>query len=284
MPVLGFLAPFLSLWFVFLAIPMVWGIWLSFNSGGIIDSAEFVGFENWSRMWRDSEFRRSIQNTGIYMLMAIGVVFTLAFMLAMLLDYIGSAKNFYKVALYFPLLVPPIMAGMIFLFLTHYDVGVINLVLRTAGLERINFLGENPNALMTIVALEVWRGLGFWVLFFLAALQSIPSDLIDAAKIDGASAPRRFLRVALPTIRPLLLFALVIAVIFNAQVFDSVQVLTRGGPVLGTSTIVWFIYRRMFAFQDVGLAYAASVGLLIVVIGLTVLAYGVLGPRAERRD
>jgi ABC-type sugar transport system permease subunit len=281
-PVACFLGPFLSLWVIFLAVPMVWGIWLSFNTGGIIGSAEYVGLENWSRMWSDSELRKSLQNTGVYLIIAIAIAFTLAFILAMLLEFIGWGKNFYKVALYFPLLVPPIMAGMIFLFLTHYDLGAVNLFLRSVGLERINFLGENPNALLTIVALEVWRGLGFWVLFFLAALQSVPSDLMDAAKVDGAGAARRFFRVALPSIRPLLLFAVVIAIIFNAQLFDSVQVLTKGGPVLGTSSVVWFIYKRLFAFQDVGLAYATSVGLLAVVVLLTVLAYGVLGPKAEK--
>lgn len=283
-PVAGFLAPFLVLWSVFLAVPMVWSIWLSFNTGGLIDSAEFVGLDNWSRLTDDHELRRSIQNTGVYLVIAIGVVFFLAFILAMLVEYVDRAKNFFKVALYFPLLVPPIMAGMIFLFLTHYDMGALNLILRSLGLERINFLGANPNALLTIVALEVWRGLGFWVLFFIAAIQSIPSDLTDAAKVDGAGALRRLLRISIPTLRPLLLFALVIAIIVNAQVFDSIQVLTKGGPTLGTTSVVWFIYRRLFAFQDIGLAYAASVGLLLVVVLLTVAAYGILGPRADRRN
>lgn len=283
-PVAGFLAPFLVLWSVFLAIPMVWSIWLSFNTGGLIDSANFVGLDNWSRLSEDYELRRSLQNTAIYLVIAISVVFSLSFMVAMLVEYVDHAKNFFKVALYFPLLVPPIMAGMIFLFLTHYDMGALNLLLRSVGMERVNFLGTNPNALLTIVALEVWRGLGFWVLFFIAAIQSIPTDLTDAAKVDGAGPLRRFLRVSLPTLRPLLLFALVIAIIFNAQVFDSIQVLTKGGPTLGTSSIVWFIYKRLFAFQDIGLAYATSVGLLLIVVILTIAAYGVLGPRADRNS
>jgi ABC-type sugar transport system permease subunit len=95
---------------------------------------------------------------------------------------------------------------------------------------------------------------------------------------------RRFVRVSLPSLRPLLLFALVIAVIFNAQVFDSIQVLTKGGPILGTTSVVWFIYKRLFAFQDIGLAYATSVGLLVIVVLLTIAAYGVLGPRAGRNQ
>ena len=280
-PVMGFLGPFLLLWSVFLAIPMLWSIWLSFNTGGLIDEAKFVGFDNWSRIFSNDELVRSLKNTAIYVVIAILTVFSLALTIAGLLNSNKRGQNFFKVALYFPLLVPPIMAGMIFFFLTHYDMGIINLILQTMNREKLNFLGDNPNALLTIVSLEVWRGLGFWVLFFLAGLQSIPSDLIDAAKIDGAGSVRRFRRISLPTLRPLLLFAVIIALIFNFQLFDSVQVLTKGGPVLGTTSVVWFIYKRLFAFQDIGLAYATSVGLLIVVVVLTVAAYGFLGKRSE---
>ena len=100
--------------------------------------------------------------------------------------------------------------------------------------------------------------------------------------IDGAGTWRRFRRITVPTLRPLLLFALVIAVIFNFQLFDSVQVLTGGGPSLGTATVVWFVFKRMFAFQDTGLAYAASIGLLIVVLVLTGLSFRLLGKRRQR--
>ena len=282
LPVVGFLGPCIFLWSIFLAAPMIWSIWLSFNTGGLIDEAKFVGMDNWSRMFANEELVKSLKNTGVYVVIAIAVVFSLALTLAGLLNSNKRGQNFFKVALYFPLLVPPIMAGMIFFFLTHYDMGIINLALQATGRAKLNFLGENPNAMLTIVSLEVWRGLGFWVLFFLAGLQGIPSDLIDAAKIDGAGPARRFRKISIPTLRPLLLFAVIIALIFNFQLFDSVQVLTKGGPVLGTSSVVWFIYKRMFAFQDIGLAYATSVALLIVVVTLTVFAYGFLGNKSER--
>jgi ABC-type sugar transport system permease subunit len=280
-PVVGFVGPFLFLWTLFLAIPMGWAIWLSFNEGGLVSDAEFVGFKNWTTFLDNDELRTAIKNTSLYVVVAIAVVFGLALMLAALLNNNKKGQNFFKVALYFPLLVPPIMAGMIFFFLTHYDMGVINLLLQTAGQERVNFLGANPNALMTIAGLEVWRGLGFWVLFYLAGLQSVPTDLIDAGKIDGARTVRRFLRISLPTLRPLMLFALVIALIFNFQLFDSVQALTKGGPTLGTTSIVWFIYKQLFTFQQSGVAYATSLALLLLVVALTIFAYGFLGRRKD---
>ena len=277
-----FLAPYLLIWGTFLAWPVVWGIWLSFNTGGIIGDREYVGLDNWRRAFEDSELREAVRNTAVYMVIAITVVFVLAIFLASLLNKYKKGSNFFKLALYFPLLAPPILGAMMWFFMIHFDFGVLNIIHRQAGGSGINYLGESPNALLTIVAVEVWRGLGFWVLFFLAGIQAVPEELLSAAKIDGARSFRRFLRITVPTLRPLLLFALVVAIIFNAQLFDSVQVLTDGGPALDTATVVWFIFKRMFAFQDTGLAFATSVGLLIVVLMATLLSFWALGRREAR--
>ncbi len=277
-----FLAPYVVIWATFLAFPVAWGIWLSFNTGGIIGSRRFVGLENWQRAFEDTELRQAVKNTAYYMVVAIFVVFALAIFLASLLNKHKAGSNFFKLALYFPLLAPPILGAMMWFFMTHFDFGVLNLIKRQFGGEGINFLGENPNALLTIVAVEVWRGLGFWVLFYLAGLQAVPSELLDAAKVEGAKKVRRFARITVPTLRPLLLFALVVAIIFNAQLFDSVQVLTDGGPALGTATVVWFIFKRMFAFQDTGLAFATSVGLLMVILVFTLISFWALGKRRAR--
>ena len=185
--------------------------------------------------------------------------------------------------MYFPLLAPPILGAMIWHFMLHFDFGIVNLITRGIfGWDGVNFLGKNPIALFSIIAVEIWRGLGFWVLFYLAGLQSVPGELLEAAKLDGARSFRRFVRVSVPVLRPLFLFALVIAIIMNFQLFDSVKILTDGGPRMGTATIVWFIYRRMFAFQDTGLAFSASVGLLIGTMLLTLAVFWLLGRRSSR--
>jgi len=278
----GFLAPYMSIWAVFLAFPVGWGIWLSFNTGGIIGPRKYVGTENWTRAWEDTELREAVRNTAVYMVIAIAVVFGLAIFLAGLLNKYRRGSNFFKLALYFPLLAPPILGAMMWFYMVHFDFGILNVIQRQFGGSGINYLGENPTALLTIVAVEVWRGLGFWVLFFLAGLQAVPEELLAAAKIDGARPWRRFIKVTVPTLRPLLLFALVVAIIFNAQLFDSVRVLTDGGPALGTATVVWFIFKRMFAFQDTGLAFATSVGLLIVIFLATLLSFWALAKRQVR--
>ena len=279
---IGFLAPYVAIWATFLAFPVGWGIWLSFNTGGIIGPRKYVGIDNWVRAWGDTELREAVRNTAVYMVVAITVVFCLAIFLAALLNKYRRGSNFFKLALYFPLLAPPILGAMMWFFMVHFDFGVLNVIQRQFGGEGINFLGKNPNALLTIVAVEVWRGLGFWVLFYLAGLQAVPEELLAAAKIDGARAWRRFVKITIPTLRPLLLFALVVAIIFNAQVFDSVRVLTDGGPSLGTATVVWFIFKRMFAFQDTGLSFATSVGLLVIILMATLLSFWALAKRQAR--
>ena len=210
------------------------------------------------------------------------LVFFLALMIALLLNRYRTGSNFFKLALYIPLLAPAVLVGLIWQFLTNYDFGLINLMLDAVGLDRLNILGSSTLALLTIVLAEVWRGLGFWTLYFLASLQNIPEELQDAARVDGARGLQRFRRVTLPLLKPMLLFAVVIAIIANFQVFDTVYVLTQGGPHESTSTLVWFIWKRMFQFQETGQAYAAAVLLLGIVLVLTAISFLVLGGRRRR--
>ena len=168
-----------------------------------------------------------------------------------------------------PLLAPAVLVGLIWQFVTNYDFGLINLSSRTSASAGSTSSATGRLALLAIVLAEVWRGLGFWTLYFLASLQNIPEELLDAARVDGAKGFQRFRRVTVPLLRPMLLFAVVIAIIANFQVFDTVYVLTQGGPYESTSTIVWFIWKRLFQFQQTGQGYAAAVLLLGIILVLT---------------
>ena len=276
--VLPYFLPFLA----FLVVPTFWSIWLSFNQGGLLDSAKYVGLGNWRAISSDTELTGAVKNTAVYAVEAILLVFTLALLLALLLNRYRTGSNFFKLALYIPLLAPAVLVGLIWQFLTNFDFGFINLVLSGLGFDRLNILGSGTLALGTIVLAEVWRGLGFWTLYFLASLQNIPEELLDAARVDGARGLQRFRRVTIPLLRPMLLFAVVIAIIANFQVFDTVYVLTQGGPAESTSTLVWFIWKRMFQFQETGQAYAAAVLLLMIILGLTATSFWLLGARRRR--
>jgi multiple sugar transport system permease protein len=273
--VLPYLIPFLA----FLVVPVFWSIWLSFNKGGLLDEADFVGLQNWREIADDTELTGSIKNTAIYVVEAIFLVFTLALFLALLLNRYRKGSNVFKLALYVPLLAPAVLVGLIWQFVTNYDFGLLNLILTTLGVDRVNIFGDGTLSLLTIVFAEVWRGLGFWTLYFLASLQSVPEELLDAARVDGAKGAQRFRRVTLPMLRPMLLFAVVIAIIANFQVFDTVYVLTQGGPHQSTSTLVWFIWKRLFQFQQTGQGYAAAVLLLGIILALTAVSFWLLGSR-----
>jgi ABC-type sugar transport system permease subunit len=277
-----FLLPYLIPFLAFLVIPAVWSVWLSFNQGGILDSAKYVGLDNWRAISGDTELTGAIKNTAIYAVEAILLVFTLAIGIALLLNRYRKGSNVFKLALYVPLLAPAVLVGLIWQFLTNFDFGFINLVLDGLGLGRLNILGSGKLALLTIVLAEVWRGLGFWTLYFLASLQNIPEELLDAARVDGARGLQRFRRITIPLLRPMLLFAVVIAIIANFQVFDTVYVLTQGGPYESTSTLVWFIWKRLFQFQETGQGYAAAVLLLGIILGLTAVSFWLLGARRRR--
>ena len=276
--VLPYIVPFLA----FLVVPVFWSIYLSFNQGGLLDSAKFVGLQNWRQIASDSELTGSIRNTAVYSVTAILMVFTLAIGLAMLLNRYRTGSKFFKLALYVPLLAPAVLVGLVWQFVTNYDFGLLNLTLTTVGLGRLNIFGSDTLSLLTIVLAEVWRGLGFWTLYFLASLQNIPEELLDAARVDGAKGIQRFRRVTVPLLRPMLLFAVVIAIIANFQVFDTVYVLTQGGPNESTSTLVWFIWKRLFQFQDTGQGYAAAVLLLLIILVLTAASFLLLGARRKR--
>ncbi len=284
-----FLLPYFIPFLAFLVVPVFWSIYLSFNQGGLLDSAKWVGFANWREISADTELTDSIRNTAIYVVEAIFIVFVLALFLALLLNRYRKGSNIFKLALYVPLLAPAVLVGLVWQFVTNYDFGLFNLILTNLGVGRVNILGnttlplpfvqDQTLALLVIVLAEVWRGLGFWTLYFLASLQSVPEELLDAAKVDGAKGFTRFRRVTLPVLRPMLLFAVVIAIIANFQVFDTVYVITQGGPYQSTSTIVWFVWKRLFQFQQTGQGFAAAVLLLGIILVLTAISFWLLGTR-----
>ncbi len=278
--VLPYFVPFL----VFLVVPVFWSLWLSFNQGGILDSAKFVGLKNWREIGADTQLTGSIENTAKYVVAAIVLVFTMGLLLALILNRYRKGSNVFKLAIYVPLLAPAVLVGLIWQFITNYDFGLINVILTTVGIGRVNIFGSGTLALLTIVLAEVWRGLGFWTLYFLASLQNIPEELLDAARVDGARGFQRFRRITIPLLRPMLLFAIVIAIIANFQVFDTVYVLTQGGPYESTSTMVWFIWERLFQFQQTGQGYAAAVILLGIILFLTAISFWLLGSRGRRES
>ncbi|MCL5257295.1 MAG: sugar ABC transporter permease [Chloroflexi bacterium] len=275
-----FLSPNLLFFFIFLVIPFFWVLWLTFNSGGILTPTKFVGLQNWSRVLQDPTAWRSLLNTLYYMAIAIPTVFAIGMGLALLLKRTTKFVTPIRAMIYFPTLAPIVVGALLWIFVVHPDFGLFNTMLRLLGLPIVNWLGNPATALPTIASLEVWRGSGYWTVLFLAALLALPTELFDAAKIDGAGAIRRFWHLTLPLLRPTWLFAIVMATIWNFQLFDSVYILTDGGPNYSTATAVWYIYKNTFQFDKPGYGAAMSFFLLIITLVLAVVELRLMRKKA----
>lgn len=270
-----FLLPNLIFFFIFLVLPSGWVLYLSFHEGGILGAPKFAGLKNWYLIWQDPLAHRTIFNTAYYMLIAIPSVFVISMTLALLLKRLARAVTVIRAALYFPTLSPIVLAALLWIFVVHPDFGVLNFLVRLLGSQPVNWLGPGT-ALPTIAMLEVWRGTGFWTMLFLAALLSLPQELYDAAKIDGAGNWAQFQHITLPLLRPTFIFAFVMATIFNFQLFDSVYILTDGGPQHQTATVVWYIYKNTFQYENPGIGAAMSFVMLIIILALTLIQLAIL--------
>lgn len=274
-----FVGPMYLFFVVFLLIPAFGVVWWSMQSGGLQAGSTFVGLKNFAGLPSEPLARTAILNTLVFAALSIPPTLLIALGVAMLLARVKRGAAAYRFLVYFPVLVPGVVAALIWIFLTNIDFGLFNTVLRAAGLQRQVWLGAGL-ALPVLAALDVWRNVGYWAIFFLAGIIGLPQELYQAAELDGAGTLQRFRHLTLPLLRRVLLFALVISTIWGLQVFDTPVVLTDGGPGTSTVTVVYQVWRYALGstFQ-VGLAAAISLALLVVILGLTIVQLRVLRGR-----
>jgi len=266
----AFLAPGLLAWGVFLVLPVAWVVRQSFLSGGVLGDPTWVGLDNWRLALRDPALTGALRNTALYTLMVVPLTIGLALVLALLLRGVRRGGAALRTVLYLPSLAPIVLAALVWVFMVQPDFGLFNLANRALGLQPLNLLGDERLALPTIAALDIWRGVGFWGVLLLAALLAVPPELYQAAALDGASPWRRFVHVTLPQIRPVLAVAALLVTVLSMQVFDSVYVLTNGGPAGATRTAVFYIYTSIFETGNPGYGAVLSLLLMAVIVLLTV--------------
>ena len=268
----SFLLPNAFFFVAFLLIPVVYLFYLTFHNGGIITPSEYVGLDNWRALWGDKLIITAIKNTAYYCLIAIPSVFIIGMVLALCLQKVTKGGQLFRSLFYIPTLTPYAIAALVWLFIYQRDFGALNMGRDLFGLPPRNWLGDTGLVIPSIAMLEVWRGAGYWTLLFLAALLALPRELYQAATIDGANAWQRFIHITLPLMRPTFFFAVVMATIWNFQLFDSVSILTDGGPANASVTVVWYIYKAMFQFNDkTGFAASLSFLLLLLILVLTTI-------------
>jgi len=279
-----FSLPFLLIFAVFLAGPILASFVLSFTSFGLRDlrnpiGATFVGLENYIGLATDATFWAAALNTAIYVV--AGVPLTLMAGLAVAVALNGTVqrfRTFFRVGYYLPVVTSIVAIAVVWRFVLHPDQGLMNLLLAQLGLPTHNWLGDTALAMPAIVAMIVWKNMGFAMVIFLAGLQTIPKSLYEAARIDGAGRWGEFRYVTVPGLRPTLLFVVVTTTIGYLQVFEEPFVMTGGGPLDSTLSIAMYTYEEGFRFFHQGYAAAISYVLFVVVAVVAVIQFRLLRP------
>jgi sn-glycerol 3-phosphate transport system permease protein len=266
------LSPALVLLFAFTHIPAISTIWDSFFSTprGIRPS-KFVGLENYEKLLMDDTFWQVFWNSIWYAVVTIPVSVALALLMAIWVDGKLSGRSFVRLAYFAPTVLPLIAVANIWMFFYTPGFGLIDQISGALGYPSVNWLGNPELALGSIMVVSIWKEAGFFMIFYLAALQSIPPVLREAAAIEGASRWTFFRRVTFPLLMPTTLFVSVNAVINSFRMVDHVFVMTEGGPNNASSLLLYYIYETAFKFWDT--AYASTLTVVLLVL-LSVIALG----------
>jgi sn-glycerol 3-phosphate transport system permease protein len=230
------------------------------------------GLDNYARLFADSHFTTALRNNLVYALGTIIPSVTLALLFAIGLRESTRLASVLRTLIVLPLLIPLVAAASLFIFIFLPGAGLLDYYLAKLGVGETNWLGDPTLALGSIVAITVWKNTGYYMLFFLAGLAGVPQELLEAARIDGANAVQRFLRITLPLLGPTLTFVLVVAVLNVLTQVDHVIVMTQGGPSDATSLLLYYIYQQAHQNYDVGLASAATVVSVVFLFALSIVS------------
>jgi multiple sugar transport system permease protein len=276
-----FIAPALIGFLIFMVWPTLRGIYLSFTKFNLLTPPEWTGLDNYLRMIQDPVFWNALRVTIYYVVLNIGFQTVLALIIAVLMQRL-TRRTWLRGIVLTPYLVSNVVAAMVFLWILDYQLGIGNRVLELIGADRIAFLADGAWVIPTIAAINVWRHVGYTALLIFAGLQTIPETMYEAGRVDGASEITMFRRITIPLLRPILALVLIITVVGSFQVFDTVAITTRGGPVDSSRVLQYYIYDMAFGRFQFGYASAMSVGLLVVLVVITFLQYRLT--RAEQSD
>jgi multiple sugar transport system permease protein len=276
-----FIAPALIGFLVFMVWPTIRGLYLSFTKFNLLTPPKFNGLDNYIRMVQDPVFWNALKVTVYYVIVNIGVQTIFALIIAVMMQRL-TKKTWLRGIVLTPYLVSNVVAALVFLWILDFQLGIFNKFLELIGLDRVAFLSDSTWVIPTIALINVWHYVGYTALLIFAGLQTIPETMYEAGRIDGASEIRMFRSITIPLLRPVLALVLIITVVGSFQVFDTVAVTTKGGPVDSSRVLQYYIYDVAFGRFQFGYASAMSVALLIVLSVITFIQYRLT--RAESSD
>lgn len=261
-----FLLPAVIVLSIFFFIPFFQTIFLSFqNYSNSIYHPDFAGLQNYIEILKNPIFYKVMLNTIIYLVVAVPILAIIPLFLAILINQKIRGITIYKILIYLPVIVSIVVAAIAFKWL-YAEQGILNYILNVLHINSIGWLTDPKYAIYSVIIVTIWKGIGYYMMIYLAALMSVPKELYEACDIDGAGFLTKHLTVTVPHIMPTIALVTTISSISAMKIFAEIYVMTKGGPLNSTKTIVYYIYEKAFENLDLGYASAMAVILLVIVM------------------
>jgi multiple sugar transport system permease protein len=257
---------------LFTIIPVFFSFYMSLTDWNILSAPSFIGLENYQDILKDALAKETFLNTFYFTVVSvpINVIFTL--ILAILLNQKIKGITFFRTAFYLPVISASVAVSLMFMWILANN-GLLNQMLESIGLEPVRWLTNPKIALNSVIGVTIWKGLGLNMIIFLAALQDIPKELLEAAAIDGANRIQQFFKITIPLISPIIFFVTITGVIGSFQSFDLVYNMTKGGPGHATTVIGYYIWKQAFDYMHMGYGAALAYIVFIAILILTIIQW-----------
>ena len=264
-------APTVLIVLLIILFPITFALISSFFDYTLINKSfnNFIGLDNYINSINDEQLFNSISVTIFFVILVVLFEFLLGFFIALLLNSIDRFKSVYYFILLLPLLINPIVVGLIWRMFLHPQLGILNYLLSLISINPINWLGDPKMAFVTIIFVDIWHQVSFMIILLLAGLSAIPKEPYEAARSDGAGILDCFIHITLPYMRPVIIVTILIRLIFAVKTYDLIYIMTKGGPGDATDLISYYIYRSAFISLNLGEAAAMSTILLFIIVILT---------------
>jgi len=268
-------APSLAALFLVVQFPVFWALFTSVHDYTLIapNFDTFTGGANFIKALEDPEFLHSLRLTLFFVVAVVLIEFAIGFLVALMLNTVERFKPVYYGILLCPLLMNPVIVGLIWRMFLHPTLGIVNYLLGVVGIGGVNWLGSTKVAIWTVIMVDIWHQVSFMIVLLLAGLSALPREPYEAARVDGASTFQSFWHITLPLMWPVIIVTILIRLIFAIKTYDLVYIMTRGGPGVSTDFVSYFIYRTAFVSLNLGEASAMSAILLVLILALTAYLY-----------
>lgn len=268
----AFLSPYLLFFLIFWLFPLLYAFWLSFREfETLYETPRFVGLQHFRTMLQDDLYLKSYANVGRYMVVQIPLTLVLSLLAALALNNLQFLRGFFRTVYFVPNVVSLTVIAVLFTSLYSPSMGLINYYLGKLGIPKQQFISSPKQAMESIALMDVWKGVGFYTVIFLAGLQNIPREYYEASRIDGANSMQQLLRITIPLLNPTIVLCIILNGIWGFQVFMQPFLMTAGGPLNSTWTPVYLLYRESFQYLRLGYGTAMGIVLTLVILLVTII-------------